>query len=232
MKMINQIRVCIAENHAIVRAGLKVLLASQSEIKIVGEAVNRKTAFEIAKQQRPNLFLMDLDLGGESAVDFLAELLRACEAKAILVTGVANEEQVHRAIQAGATGVVYTDEDPEILIRAIKKVHAGEAWLSRSLTASALSQLRTAYARKTELDPKSAKIASLTAREREIVALLASGIDRKKIAERLFVSEATVRNHLTSIFGKLGLSSQFDLVFFAQRHGLDKPSGARQMSAS
>jgi len=215
------IRVCIIEDHAVVRAGLKMLLTSQPDIEVVGEAVDRKEAFEVAERVRPDLFLVDIQLGKESAVDFLDELLAVCEARAILLTGASNNEQIQRAIQAGATGLVYKEEAPEVLIRAIRKVHAGEAWLSRAVMTSALSKLRHTRDAKSTPDSDADKIESLTAREREIVSLIAQGLNRKRVAEKLFVSEATVRNHLSSIFAKLGVSNQFELVFFAQRHGLD-----------
>src|SRR5262249_47386139 len=136
------IRVCIIEDHAVVRAGLKMLLTSQSDIEVVGEAVDRKGALEIAGRLRPDIFLVDIQLARESAVDFLHELLTACEARAILLTGSSNEDQIQRAVQAGATGLVYKEEAPEVLIRAIRKVHAGEAWLSRTVMSSALTKLR------------------------------------------------------------------------------------------
>ena len=217
---LSPIRVCIIEDHAVVRAGLKMLLTSQPDIEVVGEALDRKGAFEVAERVRPDLFLVDIQLGRESAVDFLDELLTSCDARAILLTGASTEEQIQKAIQAGATGLVYKEEAPEVLIRAIRKVHAGEAWLSRAVMTSALTRFRHPHDSKTG-NTDATKIETLTAREREIVALVAKGLNRKKISERLFVSEATVRNHLSSIFAKLGVSNQFELVFFAQRHGLD-----------
>ncbi len=90
------IRVCIIEDHAIVRAGLRLLLAAQPDIEMVGEAADRKEAFEIAKQECPDVFVVDIQLAAESAVDFLEELLAACEARAILLTGMSTEEQIHR----------------------------------------------------------------------------------------------------------------------------------------
>jgi DNA-binding NarL/FixJ family response regulator len=224
MSLRQPIRVCIVEDHAIVRAGLRMLLSSQPEVEIVGEASDRKGAFEIAENQRPDLFLLDLQLGQESAADFLHELLGLGKANAILYTGTSNDENIQRGIESGALGLVYKHENPEMLIRAIYKVHAGEAWLPRSLMTRALSQLRTNQFKKEHANPETAKIASLTPREREIAALVASGISRKAIAEKLFVSDATVRNHLTSIFGKLDVGNQFELVFYAQRNGLDNNS--------
>ena len=102
----------------------------------------------------------------------------------------------------------------------------------RSLVTSALSRLRTVSSSRTAPNPESAKIATLTAREREIVALTARGLNRRRIAETLFISEATVRNHLSSIFSKLEVSRQFELVFYAQRYGLDKPSSAESLASN
>ena|SRR5213593_1555609 len=226
------IRVCIIEDHALVRSGLKMLLAAEPDLEVVGEAADRKSALEIAKRERPDLFLVDVLLGQESAVDFLEELLSCCKANALLLTGIASEDQIERAILAGATGLVDKSEAPEVLIRAIRKVQSGEAWLSRSLVTSALSRLRTVSSSRTAPNPESAKIATLTAREREIVALTARGLNRRRIAETLFISEATVRNHLSSIFSKLEVSRQFELVFYAQRYGLDKPSPAESLTSN
>jgi len=220
---LHPIRICIIEDHAIVRAGIKMLLAAQPDLEVVGEAVDREGALEIAMRESPDLFVVDLQLGTESAVDFLEELLASCEAKAIVLTGIFRQEQIQHAISAGATGVVYKTEAAEVLLRAIRKVQAGEAWLSRSLVTSALGHLR-ATASSTARDPNGARIATLTTREREIVALMASGVNRKRIAEQLRLSETTIRNHLNSVFTKLELSSQLELVFYAQSHGLNKPS--------
>jgi DNA-binding NarL/FixJ family response regulator len=219
------IRVGIIEDHSIVRAGLRMMLLAHSDIEVVGEAGDRKEAFDFAKQKRPHVLLVDLQLGETSALEFLDELMAVSGARAIVVTGSSNDEEIHRSIQAGATGVVFKHEDPDVLIRAIRKVHAGEAWLSRTLMTSALTRLRTKNS-PAPANPETTKIASLTAREREIVALVATGLGRQGIAEKLCVSEGTVRNHLTSIFGKLELSNQLGLVFYAQRHGLDKARAA------
>lgn len=218
------IRVGIIEDHTIVRAGLRVMLTAYPDIEVVGEAADRKEAFEMAKSTQPDVLLVDLQLGQTSALEFLEELMASCGARTIVVTGTSNDEEIHRSIQSGATGVVFKNEDPDILLRAIRKVFAGEAWLSRTLMTSALTRLRAS--RSAPPDPETVKISTLTAREREIVALVATGLGRQGIAEKLCVSEGTVRNHLTSIFGKLDLSNQLGLVFYAQRHGLDKPPAA------
>jgi DNA-binding NarL/FixJ family response regulator len=118
-------------------------------------------------------------------------------------------------------GLVLKDKATEVLIKAIERVHAGEVWLDRSLTASVLSELSLAETRKS--NPEADKVATLTGREREIVELVSQGLKNKQIAERLFISEATVRNHLTSILSKLDLSDRFELALYAYRHHLAKP---------
>jgi DNA-binding NarL/FixJ family response regulator len=224
-----RIRVCLIDDHLIVRSGLRLLLDSQPDIEVVGEASGRQEAMRIASALRPNVFVVDLHLhDGELAVDFIGELLMtAWGSRAIVLTGIADQDEIQRGIMAGATGLVYKDEATDVLVHAIRKVHAGEAWLGRTLTAAVLARLsRLPEMRKTPQDAESDKISMLTRREREIIALVASGYNRKATAEKLFISEATVRNHLTSILGKLSLHSKFDLVFYAQRHGLADASNS------
>ena len=116
-------------------------------------------------------------------------------------------------------GLVLKEQGAEVLIAAIEKVHSGEAWLARSRTASVLSGV----SRSSPNNEEALKIESLTKREREIIALTAQGFKRSQIAEKLFISDSTVRNHLTSILSKLELSDRFEVVFYAYRHGLSKP---------
>ena len=123
-------------------------------------------------------------------------------------------------IELGATGLVLKNERPEVLMKAIRKVHGGEVWLDRTITARVLA--RIARRRHTQ-DAEAEKIASLTRREHEIIALVGEGLKNGAIADRLFVSEATVRNHLTSILSKLGLSDRFELAVYAFRHGFPLP---------
>src|SRR5262245_47968142 len=166
-----RIRVGIIEDHAIFRAGTRLILSSQPGFEVVGDAANRKEAFELAQRERPDIFLVDIQLATESAIDFLEELLKVSGAKAILLTSSDSKEVIERAIEAGASGLVYKGEAPQTLFRAIERVHAGEAWFSRSLLSSALVRLRTQRSDKTKSDPDT-KVAQLTARELEIAVLV------------------------------------------------------------
>src|ERR1051326_274287 len=162
------IRVCLLEDHLVVRAGLRMLLDAEPTIDVIAETDHSQEALEIARRERPDIFLVDIKLGAGTATDFLPELLSCSKnTRAILLTGITDEDELRRAVRAGARGLVYKDEAPGVLIRAIQKVHAGEVWLSRTLMASALSEALAGD------DPQTAKIASLTSREREIVALIA-----------------------------------------------------------
>jgi DNA-binding NarL/FixJ family response regulator len=217
------IRILIIDDHVIVRAGLRMLIGSHEGMIVVGEAGTRIDALAIAAHEQPDIILLDLDMGNESGLDFLRELLAtAAKARVVVLTGVREPEAHRRAVHLGAMGLVFKDKAAEVLIKAIEKVHAGEVWLDRSLTASVLSEMSHADESKTP-DPDADKIASLTGREREILGLVCEGLKNKQIGDRLFISEATVRNHLTSILSKLELSDRFELALYSYRQHLAKP---------
>ena len=128
------------------------------------------------------------------------------------------------AVISGASGIVMREHDPEVLVKAIQRVHAGELWLGRSLTTRLVTKLASSSVKKN--DPEAVKIATLTKREKEVVMLVGKGLNSTIIAEQLGISEATVRNHLTSILDKLGVSNKFELAVYAFRNSLAGPSPA------
>lgn len=139
----------------------------------------------------------------------------------ILVTGVRAPEEHYRAVQLGAMGLVRKEQAAEVLVQAIERVHAGEVWLEPAMVTRALAEISgQRNLAEQPVDPEAAKIAKLTAREREVIGLIGEGLYNKQIAERLSISAATVSHHLTSIFDKLGVANRFDLVIYAYRHGL------------
>lgn len=217
------IKILLVDDHVIVRAGLRMLIENHKGMAVVGEAGSRRDAMAIAALEQPDIILLDLDMGNESGLDFLRELLAtATRARVVMLTGVRDPEAHRRAVLMGAMGLVLKDKAAEVLIRAIERVHAGEVWLDRSLTASVLSEISNVD-RTGKPDPEAKKIESLTTREREIVGLVCEGLKNKQIGDRLFISEATVRNHLTSILSKLELSDRFELALYAYRNHLAKP---------
>jgi len=210
------IRILLIDDHRVIRKGLRALLNEYPEFEVVGEAGSRAEALALIKSERPNLALLDLDLGGTTSLDFLSELLAAGAGLQVLVlTGVRDKELHRQALQLGAMGIVLKDHAAEILIEAIQKVSGGEMWLDRSTLVALLGTSHRASA-----DPERVKINMLTEREREIICLLAEGLRNKQIGERLFISEITVRHHLTSIFNKLAVSDRVELLIYAYRNGI------------
>jgi two-component system, NarL family, nitrate/nitrite response regulator NarL len=218
------IRILIVHDHKLMRQGLCVLIENRADMRVIGEVGTRKEALTLAGQDQPDIILLDLELGGGSSLDFLPELHKMAEdARILILTGVQDAELHRRAVLIGALGLVMKDQAAEVLLRAIEKVHAGEAWLNHSMTASVITQL--SHPRRQDED--AAKIATLTCREREIISVVSEGLKSKQIAEKLYISEATVRNHLTSILSKLGLSDRFELALYAYRHSLAHPPRAQ-----
>ena len=216
------IRILIIEDHTIVRAALHMLLENSPGLRVVGETANRSEALSLAACEQPDVILLDLDLGDSSGLDLLPELLAvASSARVLILTGVHDPELHRQAVRLGAVGLVLKEKSTEILLRAIEKVHAGEVWLERSMIATVLNEI-THKNEGQQTRPEAAKIATLTPREREVITLIGEGLRNKQIAQRLFISETTVRHHLTSIFSKLHVSERLELVIYAYRHGLAK----------
>jgi len=169
------------------------------------------------KAHRPDVVLLRFD-AGDCSLSLMPELPRVTEVSRTLVLTSVNDAALHaRAIELGAAGVLSSDQPGDVLVKAIKKVHAGELWLDRAGTAGVVKRLAHRHG---DIDPDTMKIASLTRREREIVSLVAEGLNNKDIAGRLCISEATARNHLTSILDKLELANRFELAVYAFRRGL------------
>ena len=212
------IRVLLVDDHEVVRVGLRALLRAQSHMELVGEAANGAETLALLESVQPNIILLDLDLGSERGVDLMPSIsARAPGARIVLLTGVRDGALHRQAVRQGAMGLVLKDRPLDVVIKAIEKVHDGEVWLDRRLIADVLSVTNgDALA----VDVERRRIAALTDREREVVALLGEGLKNRQIAERLSISEATVRHHLTSVFSKLGVTDRFELVIFAYRHGL------------
>ena len=214
-------RIAIVEDHTLAREGLRMLIESQDDMEIAAEAGTVEEALAAVRGgEKPDVVLLDLDLGGINIVERIPEILEASEGTRVLVlTGIRDPELHLRALRLGALGLVLKDQAGQTVLKAIRKVHAGEAWIDRSMTASLLVDVSTAEAKRAR---EAAKIATLSHREREIVAVLCEGLSNRQIAEKLFISESTVRNHMTSILSKLELLDRFELAIYCFRHGVAK----------
>ena len=213
------IRIALVDDHVVVRSGLRLLVESRSGWSVVAEASGTDEAVSAAAREQPDVILLDLDLGTGSGLDCLPRLREVAPAARVLIlTGLRDTELHQQAVRLGAAGVVAKDMAADSLLKAIERVHAGETWLDRRTTASLLAEL--ARGKPQPKDPDAARIATLTPRERELVSLIAEGLRNQQIADRLHISEATVRHHLSSIFAKLEVSDRVGLTIYAFRHDL------------
>ncbi len=214
------IRLLIVDDHTVVRAGLRALVESRPGFAVIGESDNLSDAFAIASREQPDIILLDLIIGSESGLDYIPKLYAAAkDTRIIILTCVHDPVLQYRAMQLGAMGLVVKEESAEVLIKAIEKVHAGEAWVDRTMMANLISE-NARPGKKHERNSEAAQIELLTKRELEIVKLVAQGLKNKEVANRLGVSAITVRHHLTAIFSKLCVADRFELIVFAHKHDL------------
>jgi two-component system nitrate/nitrite response regulator NarL len=216
----HSIRIILIEDDELTRLGLRTQIGKDPRLEVAGEAANRKDALDIAREKQPDIILLDLNLGDESGLELLPELLSVAEgARVIVVTGGRDLEAHQRAISHGAMGLVLKQDAVEHVTRAVKQVYDGDVWFNRSMMLKVITGMAKAGAVK-KPDPEAAKIKTLTERECEVIGLVGEGLKNKVIADRLFISETTVRHHLTSIFAKLEVSDRLELVIYAFKHGL------------
>jgi two-component system, NarL family, response regulator LiaR len=209
-----KITVLIVDDHTIVRQGLRTFLELQDDIAVVGEAPNGRMAVEMAEQLKPNVILMDLlmpELDGISATRQITAL--GLPIHVIALTSFIEDERVIPAIQAGACSYILKDISPSELVETVRAAHRGEARLHPDVTRKLMSQVAH--------PPASAPVvADLTEREIEVARLVAKGLSNREIAERLVISEKTVKPHVSSILSKLGLEDRTQLAIYALKNGL------------
>jgi len=213
-----QLRILIVDDQLMVRAGLRKLL-EDAGIEVVAMAGNRAEAIALAAREQPDVILIELEVDGEDALRFVPDIREAAtKARVLILTGLKKQEGHQRAVQAGAVGVVFKSQEPEVLIKAVRKVHAGEVWLDRTTMGDLFSVMTRKKSDGRDLDETRRE--SLTDRELQVIGLIAEGLKNKQIAQRLFISETTVTHHLSSIFSKLDVSDRLELVIYAFGHDL------------
>jgi DNA-binding NarL/FixJ family response regulator len=218
------IRVLLIDDHRSILWGLERLIESgRPAMQVVGTATNCADALKLIDTAAPDLILLDIGLGTENGVDEIPNLLARSHAKILVLTGLRDESLHDKAVLAGASGVVEKEAPAETILAAIEKVHEGQLWLDRVATGRIFLEFARENAAQS-VDPERVKIASLTDREREIVSIAAThaGFNAKAIAEMLYISEHTLRNHLTSIYDKLQVANRLELFAYVHKHGLTK----------
>jgi DNA-binding NarL/FixJ family response regulator len=219
------IRVVLADDQELVRAGFRVLIESADDIEVVGEAGDGDQAVAIVARELPDVVLMDIRMPG---VDGLAATRRiraldgAAAVRILILTTFDLDEYVHEALRAGASGFLLKDASPSALLDAIRVVHKGEALLAPSVTRRLIEE----FARRPDSRRKPAALEMLTDREREVLALVAGGLSNAEIAEHLVVSPATSKTHVSRIMAKLNARDRAQLVMIAYETGLAQPGSA------
>jgi len=208
------IRVLIVDDHTIVRRGIKALLAETDDIKVIGEAENGLEGIQLSRQLEPDVILMDLLMPKMDGIEATRQVTtRQPHMRVLVLTSFVGDEKIFPAIKAGALGYLLKDSDPSELIRSIYKVHRGEPSLHPSIARKMMKEILDTPSEKPTPDP-------LTAREVEVLQLLAKGLSNDEIAEKLFVSEVTVRTHISHLLAKLHLANRVQATLYALREGL------------
>jgi DNA-binding NarL/FixJ family response regulator len=215
------IRVLLADDQLLVRTGFRALLDSEEDIEVVGEAGDGAEAVALAATLHPDVVLMDIrmpNVDGLTAAREIAARDDLAGVKVLVLTTFELDEYVYEALRAGASGFLVKHTEPAELIRAVRVVAAGDALLSPGVTRRLIAAFNEAPAASAEPDARVAEL--LTARERDVVALVAEGMSNEEIAERWYVSQATVRTHVSRAMTKLNARDRAQLVVFAYRNGL------------
>lgn len=208
------IRVLIADDHAIVRKGVKALLDEVEGVELVGEAANGKEAIKEALALKPDVILMDLEMPVLDGVEAITQITAVQkDARIISLTSFATDDKVFPAIKAGSVGYILKDSEPERLIEAIKLAHQGESSLDPSIARKVLLEISQASQQQVSPDP-------LTEREVEVLKCVAKGLSNREIAERLSIADVTARTHVSRILNKLHLANRVQAALYALREDI------------
>jgi len=218
------IRIVIADDHPIFRDGLRKLLMLEEDFRVVAEARDGKEVLEVLDEHQPDILLLDLKMPGLDGLTALQKLQNSrTKTKVIVLTASEDKNQFVQAMKFGTCGIVLKQTATELLIKSIRKVHAGEIWLDSHTTAAVMRQFSSPMD-SAPMGSRDRDRSPLSQREREIVVLVAQGFKNKEMAEKMFISEQTVKNHLHNIFDKLGVSDRLELALYAIHKNIHTPA--------
>jgi DNA-binding NarL/FixJ family response regulator len=216
------VRVLLCDDQALVRSGFRMILDAREDIEVVGEAEDGAQAIELAQRRRPDVILMDVRMPRLDGVEATRRLVEGgSPARIVILTTFDLDEYVYEALRAGASGFLLKDVQPDQLVEAIRVVARGEALLAPTVTRRLLDRFARVLPGASPQPPP--ELSELTEREREVLALLGTGLSNAELAERLFLSETTVKTHVSSILRKLDLRDRVQAVVLAHQAGLVPP---------
>ena len=221
-KTTGPIRILIADDHPIFRHGVRTLLEAEPDFQVVAEATDGIEVLEIVPRVRPDILLLDLAMPRMAGIEALRALAASPDSSAadlhiVLLTVAIEKKQIVEALQLGARGIVLKDAAAQLLIKALRTVLAGQYWVGRESVSDLIEYLQR-MAPAVSVPREEARL--LTSRERQILSAIVAGLTNREIAEKLSISEDTVKHHLSRIFDKLGVSHRLELAMFAVTHGL------------
>jgi len=213
----DKIRVLIADDHTMVRQGIKQILELENDMTVIAQAPNGEEAIKLAKECNPDVILMDINMPGMNGLQAIKEIKEDnIPSKVIVLTIHDDREYLFKTIQMGAEGYVLKDAEPEVLVDAIRSVKNGQPYIQANMT----RELVREFNKITLHDKAKTEENNLTAREMEVLELIAEGLINKEIAKRLYISEKTVKNHVSNIFRKLNVSDRTQAAIYAFKHNL------------
>jgi len=213
-----KVKVALVDDHTLFREGIKKILSLEPDIEIVGEAVDGEEIVQLLKHCRPDVLLLDIKMEKISGLQILPQIVgQYPQLKVIVLTAQISKAESVKAIKDGARGIILKHAASEFLIKGIRKVFEGELWADTSTMTRVVESLSQKYRGERDLEQDRRE---LSQREREVVSLVASGYRNKEIANKLFISEQTVKTHLSNVFQKLEISDRLELALYAMRNGL------------
>lgn len=216
--MTNQVRILIADDHSVVRAGLRALLERQGRFQVVAEAGTGEDAIVKAQEVKPDVAVLDVRMPGVSGIEACRQIIATVPGcKVIILTSYAEDELLFAAIQAGASGYVLKRIGDNELILAVDRISRGEGMLDPSMTTAVFSQMRKAGEAQ-----NAAAFSSLTSQEMAVLALVSEGLTNRQIAMKMYLGEGTVRNYVSSVLSKIGASNRAEAAAYAVKHNISE----------
>jgi two-component system, NarL family, response regulator DegU len=215
--MNTKINILIADDHTMVRQGLKQILELENDITVIAQASNGSEAVKLTRECKPDIILMDINMPGTNGLQAIKEIKQEkMPSKIIVLTIHEDREYLLKTLQMGAEGYVLKDAEPSVLIEAIRNVHNGQSYIQPNMTKELVKEFNRVTLHEKEKNEEN----NLTAREIEVLELIAEGMINKEIARTLYISEKTVKNHVSNIFKKLSVSDRTQAAIYAFKHNI------------